>query len=129
MKNGIVVIIALILLTSASSFAGGPNYINNPDRYPSLGLSLGMSDVSGTNTRTFLDNLGIPITDAVTTTQKTQDLTLDLRLPVSHEMTLYGAFSVISQDLKSNEGIDFFSNDGTFDGFAFRIGARYYFNR
>lgn len=129
MKKRILFIITLILFTSTSSFSGGLSYINNPDRYPSVGLSLGMTDVDGTNTRTFLDNLGIPITDSVTTARKTQDLTLDLRLPVSHEMTLYGAFSIISQELKSNEGLDFFSNDGTFDGFGFRIGARYYFNR
>jgi len=127
MKKGILFIVALILFTSTSSFAGGLGYINNPDRYPSLGLSLGVTDMDGTNTRTFLDNLGIPIRDSVSTAQKTQDLTLDLRLPVS--LTLYGAFSIISQELKSNEGIDFFSNDGTVDGFGFRIGARYYFNR
>ncbi|MEC4678167.1 MAG: hypothetical protein VST69_05375, partial [Nitrospirota bacterium] len=57
MKKRILFIITLILFTSTSSFSGGLAYINNPDRYPSVGLSLGMTDVDGTNTRTFLDNL------------------------------------------------------------------------
>ncbi|GEM_PF-6757731 len=129
MKKGITLMIAMILMAGTSGFAAGFGFINNPDRYPSVGLSLGMTDIDGPNLRVFASNSPAPTTDAVNVTQKTQDLTIDLRLPVSHELTLHGAFSIVSQELTSNDGVAVFSNNGDLDGFGFRIGARYYFNR
>jgi len=128
MKKRMVIIVGLILMTRASCFAAGFSFINNPDRYPSLGLSFGMVDIDGVNDRVLNANTALPNTNSLSTSQKTQDVTIDLRLPVSHELTLFGAFSVISQALTSNDGNLVFSNDSTLDGFGFRVGARYYFN-
>lgn len=111
-------------MSNTSSFAEGLGFINNPDRYPSIGLSLGMTDIDGDDVQT-LDALA----STANATQKTQDLTIDLRLPVSHELTLFGAFSVISQTVTTDSRFPFQGQNQELDGFGFRIGARYYFNR
>lgn len=123
MSIKIAVMVALIIISSSTSFAGG--FINNPDRYPSIGLSVGMTDLEGGNTET---NTTL-FTEAQETTLKTQDLTLDLRLPVSQEWTLFSAFSFFSKKLTHDETTALHGVNRDLDGFGFRVGARYYFNR
>ncbi len=123
MSIKIAVMVALIIISSSTSFAGG--FINNPDRYPSIGLSVGMTDLEGGNTET----IGATFSEAQETTLKTQDLTLDLRLPVSQEWTLFSAFSFFSQELTRDGTTALNGVNRDLDGFGFRVGARYYFNR
>lgn len=127
MSIKIAMMATVIILSSNSSFAGG--FINNPDRYPSIGFSLGMTDIEGGNTETIGVNTPLPFTEAQDTTLKTQDLTVDIRLPVSQAWTLFGAFSFFSQEMTRDGRTALNGVNQDLDGVGFRVGARYYFNR
>lgn len=124
MKNILVLMTILSLSTANHAFARG--FIGNPDRYPSIGLSFGYSFIDGnidfpTNT--------IPPLQSVEEIMKKRDLTIDLRLPISHSLTIFGGFSFQDNEF-SNGGNGFeLKKERNLNGFGFRLGARYYFNR
>ena len=101
--------------------ASGAGFLNNPDRYPSVGISLGVTDIDGS----FANLASIKADSKI----KTRDFTIDLRLPVSHELTLFGGISVLKEEtFLSNQKLNF-REQNDLSGFGFRVGARYYFNR
>lgn len=115
-----MMLIAIVFYFSVCD-ALGAGFIKNPDRYPSVGVSLGVTNIDGSFANAASFNADSEI--------KTRDFTIDLRLPVSHELTLFGGVSVLKEEaLLSNQNISFSERDDL-SGFGFRIGARYYFNR
>ncbi len=125
MNKKLALITVLILMIGRPCFAGG--FVKNPDRYPSVGLSFGLADLEGTRSETTSGASFGPRSQ--NSGLKTRDVTIDLRLPVSHEVTLFGAFSVLSQETSQESAFLLDEADNNLDGYGFRIGARYYFNR
>jgi len=122
MNKLMILMAAFILMTATNVFARG--FINNQDRYPSIGLSLGASKLEGDITTKTSPTPVIQSSDL-----EMQDVTLDVRFPVSHQITLFGEFSYFSQELSTDSPGPFLGEESDLDGFGFRIGGRYYFSR
>ncbi len=122
MNKLMILMAAFILMTATNVFARG--FINNPDRYPSIGLSLGASKLEGDITTKTSPTPVIQSSDL-----EMQDVTLDVRFPVSHQITLFGEFSFFNQESSTDRFGAFQGEDNELDGFGFRIGGRYYFSR
>ena len=116
---------ALMLFLSGSvavSFAG--EHPLNPDRFPSIGLSLSGQGVSGDQT--------FPSAPGVGAQDREDSLgmfIIDTRLPLSNSFTLELALGSVSYLEESKETVSL--NSAKFDGTGgyFKIGARWYFNK
>ncbi|MFQ5596834.1 MAG: hypothetical protein ACE5GK_02170 [Nitrospiria bacterium] len=124
MKQRIILVAVFVLLGTNETFARG--FINNPDRFPSIGLSFGLISIDGD--LSYFNN-GALLTPKSSAKTESMDLTLDLRVPVSHSLTFFGAFSIQSDEATSNETTAFFGTDRDLFGYGLRLGARYYFNK
>lgn len=114
-------VLGIVMLEAGSAFAGG--FENNPDRYPSIGLSLGLLGLSGDSS---IKGAGVSDQDVES---GTFDITIDTIIPVSPSLSLFGAFSLIGQNTTGKENADFFESETDLSGFGLRLGARMYFNQ
>lgn len=116
-------IVALFVLLSSNDVSAR-GFVNNPDRFPSVGLSFGFSSLGGDAsfpTQSPTPPAGLDI--------QTKDLTLDFRLLLSHSLTLFGGISVIRNEFAIEESAAHLEQDRELEGYGVRFGARFYFNR
>ena len=116
---------ALMLLLSglvAVSFAG--EHPLNPDRFPSIGLSLSGQGVSGDQTFPSAPGVG-----ALNREDSLGMFVIDTRLPLSNSFTLELALGSVSYLEESDESAFFNSSKFDASGGYFRIVARWYFNK
>jgi len=122
MKKIVILTATFILFSAHDTLARG--FINNPDRFSSIGLSIGYGSIDG--------NIDLPTTvplQSAKAKEDTSDVTLDLRIPISHSLTIITAFSFLSNELSTGEDPFELKKNRRLDGFGLRIGARFYFNR
>jgi len=98
-------------------------YADNPDRFPSLGISIGLAGGSGTSELT-----AVGLSAKQDTTFGASDITADFHLPVTNSVTLFGALSLLGQQEKFDETAQLAGQKIDFSGAAIRLGARIYFN-
>ncbi len=120
----IVLMVTLFVLVS-SNHVSARGFVNNPDRFPSIGLSFGFSSLGGDAAFPGV----VPSTKIVGVDTQTKDLTLDFRLPVSHSLTIFGGISVIRDEFGIDVNSVNFEQDRELEGYGVRFGARFYFNR
>ena len=58
-----------------------------------------------------------------------EEVTLYLRFPLSHSVTIFGAFSFIKNERSNGRNRIEFGKNSASEGNGLRFGARYYFNR
>ncbi len=123
----LVLLVSLFLLVSSNDVSAR-GFVNNPDRFPSVGLSFGLNSLGG-DTSFLINGAGVP--PAAATDLETKDLTLDFRLPVSHSLTVFGGISVIRNSFSINgqTPLALEEQNRELDGYGIRFGARFYFNR
>lgn len=123
MKKMVSLVALLILIVSTDVSARG--FVNNPDRFPSVGLSFGFTSLGGDASFPGVTPAAAPVGVDI---QK-KDLRLDFRLPVSHSLTVFGEISVIIDEFTIDVNNINFEQDRESDGYGIRFGARFYFNR
>ena len=114
-------LIAIFLLSMIPTIVFADEYERNPDRFPSLGFSVGLEGLGGNSDAT--GGLG-----SQDTSIGRIDLGADMRIPVSNSWTLYGALDLIGERIKSDATSSLAGFDNSLGGIAIRAGARYYFN-
>lgn len=116
-----VPIMISLLLSAVKVFA---QYADNPDKYPSIGISLGYVPQTGDLRAT------AGVFSATQDAEITQhDITLDFRFPMSNSTTLFGAVSQGNIVVDYTETPLLAGSKTDVSGLGFRIGARFYFNR
>jgi len=125
MKKRVLLVVLFLLVLSNNVSARG--FVNNPDRFPSVGLSFGFSSLGGD--ASFPNSNVTPVAVPIGVDTQTKDLTLDFRLPVSHSLTIFGGISVIRDNLDIDGNSAFEEQHRDLDGYGVRFGARFYFNR
>jgi hypothetical protein len=114
----LMILVGLLMLAGTVKAMEHPG---NPDRFPSIGLSLDGASQSGT------------LTTKATGASFSQDgdatdgaLTLDTRLPISDNTTLYGAVGLISSKSSADETNILTGGETKSSGVAVHLGARWY---
>ena len=116
------VIAMLVAGFTTTAWAG--EFERNPDRFSSIGISIGLAGAGGDTT---VKAGGASADQDVSV--GTFDLTIDSRIPVSNSMTLFGGFSVFAQSSEADETVSLSGSETDLAGFALRAGMRIYFNR
>jgi len=119
----IILLSAITLVASISGRVHAGSFEDNPDRYPSIGLSIGLQGLAG---QSEIKGAGLSDQDV---SSGIFDITLDSTIPVSPSVSFFGAFSLIGESVKYKENSDFFESQTDAAGFGLRLGARLYFNR
>jgi len=120
MRTLLLIIAATTLLIPMTAWA---EFSDNPDRFASFGISLGLAGESGTAK---LTDTGFSAEQDATF--GSSDITLDFRAPVSNSVTLFGALSFLGDQQKYDETAQLAGQKLNASGAAIRIGARIYFN-
>lgn len=111
-----IIAVSLFLIPSVSLAWEQPK---NPDRFPSLALTLdgtsSTGDYSSSNLRQDVEN-------------QTSELLFDTRLPLSEYFTLSIGLGAIGTTFKGKENSNFFSSETKTNGGHFFISGRFYFN-
>jgi hypothetical protein len=119
-------IIGLGLLLSAflaaPTFAG--EYDRNPDRFPSLGITLDLGGASGDAT---LTASGASAKQDVAS--GLASLALDTRIPVSQSVTLSAGLALFGNASEADETALLSKQEVNQSGFNLTLGMRYYFNQ
>lgn len=106
-----------LILSPSLSFAW--EHPQNPDRFPSLGLTLDGTSASGDYTTAgFKQDVD----------SETSEILLDTRLPLSNSFTLSIGLGATGTTFKGKENPNFFSSETKTNGGHFFITGRYYFN-
>lgn len=96
----------------------------NPDRVPSIGISLGLGGAGGTG-----DVFASGLTASQDVSSGVFDISLDFRNPLSGGLTLFGGLSLISTFAEANETPLLAGQEVSTFGVIGRIGLRWYFNQ
>jgi len=120
--SGRLAILAFVAL--GSSQAWGWEYPNNPDRFPSVGLSLSGQSVSGEVSYPSAPGAGVQNAEL-----STGLFILDTRLPLSNSFTLNLALgsAAYAEKYEATQSLNSKKFESKSGGY-FSIGARYYFN-
>jgi hypothetical protein len=110
-------IVATTLLLSLPSLAWEKE--RNPDRFPSLGVTLDSASGEGDAT---VSGLSQDVEETVS------GLTLDVRLPLSNSFTLSTGLGGYSSEVEAIENNIFLGSKSETSGGRFFISGRYYFN-
>ena len=121
MKNFMLVALFVIGF-SGLAFAG--EFERNPDRFPSIGLTLSLAGESGTAT---VKQTGFSANQNISS--GSGSLVVDLRAPVSNSLTLFGAIGLTGSSLTADETNLLSGQDIRGGGFILSVGIRYYMNR
>jgi opacity protein-like surface antigen len=114
------IIASLLVLCAAAAQAR--EYALNPDRVPSIGLSL---EGEGFEGETKYPSAGVKQDSELGYSR----LTIDTRLPLSNSFTLELALGSVGRRFQADATPFIDSVDEKMNGGYFRIGGRYYFNR
>ena len=117
--NKIITLIVLLAAPVASLMA--EEYAGNPDRFPSVGLNWAGSAEKGDAT---VFGTGISAKQDVEVTNGA--FVLDLRLPVSNNVTLSGSVASLASSFDAPETPLLLGQKSETTGFAFSVGVRFY---
>jgi hypothetical protein len=115
------ILVAILVLVPA--IASATEFERNPDRFPSIGISLGLQGESGETKLTFGG-----ASAKQDTTFGASDITLDTVIPISDSVSLFGALSLLGDRTKADETGVLDGATVDMSGLGLRIGARIYFN-
>lgn len=112
--------VAVLLLASAAA-VNAKEFPANPDRFPSVGITLAGAAESG-DVRTF--GGGASATQSANASHGA--FTLDLRLPMSDNVTLSGSISSLRSSFEAPETSMLFGQESETNGAGFSVGVRFY---
>ena len=124
MRASALVTLGLLLIIAASPVLAADEP-QNPDRYPSVGLTLRVGGVSGDST---VVNTASSFNEKQNISEGRRELELDGRFPVSPSLTLTPALTLVGIRAKSDETGPLDGHDVSEGGFILSLGMRYYFN-
>ena len=112
-------IVALMLAVGSTSWA--VEYPGNPDKVPSVGFNFGGIAESG----------DVTVTDSPNSAKQTIEMTnahliLDVRVPVSNNVTLNGALGLSGSTSQANETPMLLGQKSESSGLSFNVGVRFY---
>ena len=96
-----IALIVAILVVSGNTVSIAAEFERNPDRFPSVGLSLGIASETGDQGATC--SICTPSSVSQDLETDVYDLTFDTRIPVSQSLTLFGIFAFASTLTESDE--------------------------
>lgn len=112
--------ILIVIIIAATSPAFAWEHPNNPDRFPSLGLSYtGVSEDGDYKTQGFSQDIE----------SSSGALILDTRLPLSNSFTLSVGLGAVGTNVKGESNAVFAADELDTSGGLFTISGRYYFNK
>lgn len=115
--SSVLAICALCLFAARAEAA----FERNPDRVASIGLGIAFGGLSGDST-VFV----APLSAKQNVTQGLFDFGIDLRLPVSHTVTLFGGITFRGAATDAPETIDLAGQKATLGGQIITLGLRIY---
>lgn len=115
--------ILVAILVLAPAIASAMEFERNPDRFPSIGISLGLAGAAGETEFKFAG-----ASAKQDTTFGQSDITLDTVIPVSQSVTIFGALSLLGERDEADETAILDGATTDMSGLGIRLGARIYFN-
>lgn len=120
------IIFVVFLLVSSNSFAWEFN--RNPDRFPSVGFNVSNYSLSGTRNDVSQVNATLTQRLAGPLTHNINSIGLDLRLPVSDQLTFTLSADNVSSDSKFTRDFGY-TESYSLTGYHYSLGARLYFSK